>query len=75
MLALAYGARATLLRRRAAMMRLAQAARPMMGGVLLAVGLALLLNLHHRVEAWALQILPARMIDLSVPSDLQRSLS
>ena len=66
MLALAYGARATLLRRRAAMMRLAQAARPMMGGVLLAVGLALLLNLHHRVEAWALQILPVWLIDLSV---------
>jgi cytochrome c biogenesis protein CcdA len=66
MLALAYGARATLLRRRAAMMRLAQASKPLMGAVLLTVGLALLFNLHHRVEAWALQILPAWMIDLSV---------
>lgn len=66
MLALAYGARATLMRRRAAMMRLAQNARPIMGAVLLAVGLALLFKLHHLFEAWALQVLPAWLIDLSV---------
>jgi len=66
MLALAYGARATILRRRAAMMRLAQNARPIMGVVLLAVGLALLFKLNHIVEAWALQTLPAWLIDLSV---------
>ncbi len=65
-LALAYGARATILRRRAAMMRLAQVSKPLMGAVLLAVGLALIFRLHHRVEAWALDTLPAWLIDLSV---------
>jgi cytochrome c biogenesis protein CcdA len=65
-LALAYGARATILRRRAAMMRLAQVSKPLMGAVLLAVGLALIFRLHHRVEAWALEVLPAWLIDLSV---------
>ncbi len=66
MLALAYGARATLLGRRAALLRLAQVARPLMGAVLLAVGLALLFKLQHRVEAWALEVLPVWLIDLSV---------
>jgi cytochrome c biogenesis protein CcdA len=66
MLALAYGARAAILRRRAGLQRLAVAARPAMGAVLLAVGLALLFNLHHRVEAWALTVLPPWLIDLSV---------
>jgi cytochrome c biogenesis protein CcdA len=65
-LALAYGARATILRRRAAMMRLAQVSKPLMGVVLLAVGLALIFRLHHQVEAWALEVLPAWLIDLSV---------
>ena len=66
MLALAYGARAAIQRRRAGLQRLAVAARPVMGAVLLAVGLALLFGLHHRVEAWALTVLPPWLIDLSV---------
>lgn len=66
MVALAYGARASLLRRRAALQRLAVASRPIMGAALLAVGLAILFRLHHRIEAWALDVLPAWLIDLSV---------
>lgn len=64
--ALGYGARATIMRRRAAMMRLAQVAKPLMGAVLLAVGLALIFRLHHVVEAWAISVLPTWLIDLSV---------
>lgn len=64
--ALGYGARATIMRRRAAMMRLAQVAKPLMGAVLLAVGLALIFRLHHVVEAWAINALPTWLIDLSV---------
>lgn len=66
MLVLAYGARATIMRRRAAMMRLAQVSKPLMGAVLLVVGLALLFRVHHWVEAWAVQTMPAWLIDLSV---------
>jgi hypothetical protein len=30
------------------------------------VGLALFFNLHHAVEAWALDVMPAWLVDLSV---------
>ena len=38
----------------------------MLLAMLVAVGLALLFNLHHRVEAWALEVLSAWLIDLCV---------
>jgi cytochrome c biogenesis protein CcdA len=66
MLALAYGARATLLRRRAALRSLAEWAKPAMGAVLAGVGLIILFGLHHRIEAWALSVLPIWLQDLSV---------
>lgn len=65
-LALGYGARAAILRRQAAMRRLASAARPLLGGVFVAVGLAILFRLHYAIEGWALTVLPPWLIDLSV---------
>lgn len=65
-LALGYGAKTAIRRRQAAMQRLASTARPIMGGVFVAVGVALLLRLHHLAEIWAIQNLPPWLIDLSV---------
>lgn len=65
-LALAYGARSAIRRRQDALRALAARSRPIMGAVFVAVGLALWFGLHHRIEAWALQVMPAWLIDLSV---------
>lgn len=65
-LALGYGARSALQRRQALMRRIAHAARPAMGVVFIAVGLALLFNIHHMVEAWLLGVMPGWLLDLSV---------
>lgn len=66
MLALAYGARAALQRRRALMQRLAERAKPVMGVVFLAVGLMILFRIHHAIEAWLLTVLPYWLQDLSI---------
>lgn len=60
-IALAYLARNTL-----ALRKLASVSRPVLGAVFIAVGLMLLFRLHHIVEAWALDAMPAWLIDLSV---------
>ena len=65
-LALGYGARAAILRRRDAMRRLAAVSRPLMGAVFLIVGTMLLLGWHHYAEAWLLDALPYWLTDLSV---------
>jgi cytochrome c biogenesis protein CcdA len=65
-LALGYGARAAILRRQAAMRRLAASARPILGGVFLVTGLAILFRLHYAAEGWLLSVMPAWLIDLSV---------
>ena len=54
------GLRATALR------RMAGFARPVLGVAFILVGLAILFRLHHVAEAWAVQNLPAWLIDLSV---------
>lgn len=64
--ALAYGAKSFLRRRRSLMRRMAQVSRPVMGVVFVAVGLAILLRLHHTVEIWALDTLPEWLTNLSV---------
>ncbi|MEM1430417.1 MAG: cytochrome c biogenesis CcdA family protein [Pseudomonadota bacterium] len=64
--ALAYGARSALSRRRAWMQTVAVRGRPIMGALFAAVGLALLFNLHHIAEAWALDHMPVWLQDLSV---------
>ncbi len=65
-LCLGYGARRALMRNRAAMQRIAELAKPLMGIVFLAVGLALFFGLHHRLQAALLTILPVWLQDLSI---------
>ena len=65
-LGLGYGARSALQSRQALMRSLATKARPAMGVIFLATGLALFFNLHHAIEAWLVNALPAWLIDLSV---------
>jgi cytochrome c biogenesis protein CcdA len=65
-LALGYGLRSALARNRALMQAIASRARPILGAVFAAVGVAILFRLHHIAEAWAVQALPAWLIDLSV---------
>ncbi|GGE36691.1 cytochrome C biogenesis protein CcdA [Primorskyibacter flagellatus] len=65
-LALGYGARATLMRHQTLMRRIATLSRPLLGAIFLATGLAILFRLHHLAEVWALQVLPAWLLDLSV---------
>jgi len=65
-LALAYGTRGMIQKRQALMRRLAHSARPIMGVVFVAVGFAILFRVHHMIEAWAVENLPAWLIDLSV---------
>ena len=66
MLALAYGARATLLKRRNAMRAAASWTKPLMGAVLVGIGLIILTNFQHRIESWALSVLPLSVQNLSV---------
>lgn len=65
-LAMGYGARAALMRRQAMLRRIAAVSKPLMGGVFILVGTAILLKWHHIAEAWALQNLPYWLTDLSV---------
>ncbi|NKB26282.1 MAG: cytochrome c biogenesis protein CcdA [Rhodobacteraceae bacterium] len=65
-IALGYGARSVILRRQATMRAIAGKARPIMGAVFVLVGLGILFKVHHLAEAWAVQNLPAWLIDLSV---------
>jgi cytochrome c-type biogenesis protein len=66
MLVLAYAARAALLRWRGAMRVLAGWAKPVLGAVLVVVGLAILTSWHQRVEGLVLAHVPVWMQDLSV---------
>lgn len=65
-LALGYGARSVIQKRQAWMRALATRARPVLGFVFIAVGVGLLLRVHHIIEIWAIQTLPPWLIDLSV---------
>ncbi len=64
--ALGYGAQSVVRRRQATMRKIATVARPLMGVVFVAVGLAILFKLHHFAEFWALENLPAWFTDISV---------
>lgn len=63
---LAYGARTALQRRQAALRRLADRAKPVMGAAFVVIGLLLFFRLNHRIDAWLLEVLPPWLIDLSV---------
>lgn len=65
-LSAAYGLRGWLRRNMGRAVALSAPARPVMGWVFIAVGAALFLGLNHILDAAALQILPAWLVDLSV---------
>lgn len=63
---LSLGAREAIRSRSVALRGLAERSKPIMGGVLIAVGAAILFGLHHVIEAWLVQVLPYWLQDLSV---------
>ena len=65
-LGLGYGAQSVIRRRQDWMRKLAGSARPIMGAIFVAVGLAILFKVHHFIEFWALETLPAWLVDFSV---------
>lgn len=65
-LGLGYGARSWFLRRQGMMQAIAEKSRPLLGAVFVLVGLGILFKIHHLIEAWAVQNLPAWLVDLSV---------
>ncbi len=64
--ALGYGARSVIQRRQAWMRAIAGRARPILGLVFVAVGVGILMRVHHWLEFWAIENLPPWLIDLSV---------
>lgn len=64
--ALGYGARSVILRRQDWMRAVAAKSKPILGVVFIAVGLGILFRVHHIAEAWAVQNLPAWLVDFSV---------
>lgn len=65
-IALGYGARSALTKRRALMQRIATNGRPVIGAIFVVTGLALYFEIHQMIDVWALSILPAWLVDLSV---------
>lgn len=65
-LGLAYGTRGAIGRHNQKLRNIAQNARPILGATFLLVGIGLLLEWHHVLEAWLIGIMPAWLIDLSV---------
>ena len=65
-LALGYGARAALARRKALLRRVAEVSKPVMGVVFILVGLMIFFQLHHVIEEWLLDVMPIWLQDLSV---------
>jgi len=65
-LALAYGTRGALQRRKELLRALALRARPIAGVMFAGLGGAILLGWHHIAEAWLLDTLPHWLTDLSV---------
>jgi cytochrome c biogenesis protein CcdA len=63
---LGMGAREAIRRRTQALRGLAERSKPILGITFIAVGLMLLFNVNHYIEAWALQVMPIWLQDLSV---------
>ena len=56
----------TIRKRANALRGLAERSKPILGGTFIAVGLMLLFKVHYMVEAWALDVMPIWLQDLSV---------
>lgn len=65
-LGLGLGAREAIRTRAQALRGLAERSKPILGGTFIAVGLMLVLQFHHVIEAWALDVMPIWLQDLSV---------
>ncbi|MEO0918613.1 MAG: cytochrome c biogenesis CcdA family protein [Pseudomonadota bacterium] len=63
---LGYGAKSVIRKRQVWLRKMAGASRPIMGIVFVLVGIAILLKVHHMVEFWVLENLPAWFTELSV---------
>ena len=66
LLALAYGSRAVVGGRRERLMSAMPWAKPVVGAMLLLVGLAIFFHIDRAIEAWLLDIMPVWLQDLSV---------
>ena len=64
--ALGHGARGLMQRHMGRLRRFAQSSRPILGGVFLFVGVAILMRWHQMAEIWLLDRLPVWLQDLSV---------
>ncbi len=60
------GAQSAIRSRAQSLRGLAQKAKPAMGLIFIAVGLMILLGVHHMIEAWAVRVLPYWLQDLSI---------
>ena len=65
-LGLSWGAQSALRTRTEALKSLAERSKPILGVVFVAVGLMIYFKIHHIIERWALQTLPAWLLDFSV---------
>lgn len=63
---LGMGAREAIRTRARALRGLAERSKPILGATFLVVGLMLFFNVHHIIDAWAIQVLPIWLQDLSV---------
>ena len=64
--ALGYGARSAIMQRQAWLRVVAAKSRPVLGGAFVVVGLGILFRVSRVVEGWAVENLPAWLVDLSV---------
>ncbi|WP_415921978.1 cytochrome c biogenesis CcdA family protein [Tateyamaria sp. SN6-1] len=65
-LALGLGAREAIRARAQSLRGVAERSKPFLGVTFIAVGVMLLLGVHHMIEAWALDVMPIWLQDLSV---------
>jgi cytochrome c biogenesis protein CcdA len=63
---LGLGAREAIRARTQSLRGLAERSKPILGAVFITVGVMLLMRVHHIVEAWALEVMPIWLQDLSV---------
>lgn len=65
-LVLGLGAREAIRSRAQSLRGLAERSKPILGATFVAVGLMLLFRVHHIIEAWAIEVMPVWLLDLSV---------
>ena len=66
LLALSYGSRELLTKRKNRLMRIMPWAKPIMGGVMVFVGIALLFHWNLALDRWLLDVMPNWLLELSV---------